>query len=360
MKEITTRMPHSAKAACAFFALVTAYVLFGDLLKHDNPIRAINSKHVMTLAVLVGVFYFGHRFWPEFRRGAVVSSLACGLLFLGGTYMCVFMAAGRNAEVIEAKTSTARKHNDDRGKVEAELARAEQEREDRKAKHKAAEDAKSEADKDVLKSCKDGKGNYCKGALAAAENAAHSLDQAETAKARADQRYYTVFGQLSTIAPARVEDADIKALSAIMAKLPWVSASAEVIEAVHKMLLPIGLALFAEIGLIVSGGIREKVVIVRKERIELAGDPPARTEPAPRLSNVISLPKPVVQPSRRVEHHRDLMALIGQQGTLPAQQFLADRWGISKSTVSDWMGEWEGEGAISRAQVGRRKEIAAG
>lgn len=358
MKETITRMPHSAKAACAFFALVTAYVLFGDLLKHDNPLRAINSKHVMTLAVLVGVFYFGHRFWPEFRRGAIVSALACGTLFLGGTYMCVFMAAGRNAEVIEAKTATARKHNDERAKVEAELTKAETEREDRKAKHKAAEDAKSEADKDVLKSCKDGKGNYCKGALASAENAAHSLDQAAAAKARADQRYYTMFGQLSTIAPARVEDADIKALSAIMAKLPWVSASQETIEAVHKMLLPIGLALFAEIGLIVSGGIRERVVVVRKERIELAGDPPAKT--APVASNVIALPKPQQAPSRRVTHHRDLMALIEEQGTLPAQQYLADRWGVSKSTVSDWMGEWEGEGAISRNQVGRRKQISAG
>jgi hypothetical protein len=41
-----------------------------------------------------------------------------------------------------------------------------------------------------------------------------------------------------------------------------------------------------------------------------------------------------------------------------AQQFLADQWGVDKSTVSRWLRRWETEGLIRRRRDGRCKSVA--
>jgi predicted transcriptional regulator len=41
----------------------------------------------------------------------------------------------------------------------------------------------------------------------------------------------------------------------------------------------------------------------------------------------------------------------------PAQQFLATRWGVDKSTVSRWLKDWEAEGLVSRRRIGKEKPV---
>ena len=59
----TVRSP-SAILVGAFFTLVTAYVLLEDVFRHGAP---LTNKHVMTLVVLAGTVYFGHRLHIELR-----------------------------------------------------------------------------------------------------------------------------------------------------------------------------------------------------------------------------------------------------------------------------------------------------
>lgn len=41
-----------------------------------------------------------------------------------------------------------------------------------------------------------------------------------------------------------------------------------------------------------------------------------------------------------------------------SQAFLADRWGVSESTVSRWLTQWQNEGLVHRARNGKRKTLA--
>ena len=324
MMTYTSVHPRSAIAAGIFFAGVTAYVLFEDVIRHGAP---INTKHVMTLAVLIGTIYFGHRFWPQLRQRALPSAVGCGLLFLGGTYMCVFMAAGRNAEVIETKNGLARSHNDERAKIEKEAEIARAAREDRKRAHADAEVAKISAAADVREQCRSGPGRLCKGALAAVEAAARSLEQAAAAVARADEQYWRTEGRLATVAPKRVENADIKAIAAVFAKVPWVTATAEAIEATHLLLLPIGMALFAEIGLIVALSIREKKEVWK----------------------AVELPPVPVR-----EKYDPVAKALLEAGRPLSNDELAERLGVHKGTASKWVREHP---RVSRVRAGREVQL---
>lgn len=324
MKTYTSVHPRSAIAAGIFFAGVTAYVLFEDVIRHGAP---INTKHVMTLAVLIGTIYFGHRFWPQLRQRAIPSALGCGLLFLGGTYMCVFMAAGRNAEAIDTKNSVARTHNDERARIEREVEIARGAREERKRAHADAENAKISADADVREQCRSGPGRLCKGALAAAEAASRSLELAAAAVTRADEHYWRTEGRLATVAPKRVENADVKAIAAVFAKVPWVTATADAIEATHLLLLPIGMALFAEIGLIVSLSMRE-----RKE-----------------VWKAVELPPVPVR-----EKYDPVVKALEEAGRPLNNDELAERLGVHKGTASKWVREHP---RISRVRAGREVQL---
>lgn len=57
----------------------------------------------------------------------------------------------------------------------------------------------------------------------------------------------------------------------------------------------------------------------------------------------------------------DLQGRIASGERFESQDELKARYGVAKSTMSDWLGEWEAAGLIPpRLTVGRRKEVAAG
>jgi hypothetical protein len=54
----------------------------------------------------------------------------------------------------------------------------------------------------------------------------------------------------------------------------------------------------------------------------------------------------------------EALAQFRQMREVGAQQFLADQWGVDKSTVSRWLAAWETDGLIRRRRVGRCKSVA--
>lgn len=54
----------------------------------------------------------------------------------------------------------------------------------------------------------------------------------------------------------------------------------------------------------------------------------------------------------------DARADFRQLKACNSQSFLAERWGVSESTVSRWLGQWQGEGFVHRAREGKRKTLA--
>ena len=84
---IRKRPPPGAIARGAFFAAVTSYTLFTDVISGG----LINTSHVLALAALVAAIASGHMAWPQLRLGAVMPALLLGVLFLGATASLSFV-----------------------------------------------------------------------------------------------------------------------------------------------------------------------------------------------------------------------------------------------------------------------------
>lgn len=55
----------------------------------------------------------------------------------------------------------------------------------------------------------------------------------------------------------------------------------------------------------------------------------------------------------------DLLTLSAMGREVPSQDWLAERWGRPKGTVSKWLTDWEGRDLITRSQAGRCKAVSA-
>ena len=95
MANITIIKNRPAIVLGGFFATVTAYVLFNDVI-HG---AAINTSHVLSLAALVAAIASGHFVWPQLRSGAILAGLMLGLLALSATTFVVVSSSARNADV---------------------------------------------------------------------------------------------------------------------------------------------------------------------------------------------------------------------------------------------------------------------
>ena len=61
----------------------------------------------------------------------------------------------------------------------------------------------------------------------------------------------------------------------------------------------------------------------------------------------------------RLEAERDLVTRLALGETVAAQDDLAARWGVDKSTVSRWVKAWEADGLVpARTQIGRCKQLS--
>lgn len=120
MKTITTVRSWPAMAFGGFFALVTGYVLFNDLL-HGG---ALTTSHAMSLAALVAALAAGHYAAPAIKSGAIVAGLILGAVFVSSTFYIVVSNGSRNAETSINKAAAIKAANEGRTREEKLLANA--------------------------------------------------------------------------------------------------------------------------------------------------------------------------------------------------------------------------------------------
>ncbi len=122
MTTVTTVRSWPAIGLGVFFASVTGYVLFSDVIGG----AAINTSHVLSLAALVAAIASGHMVWPAATAGRIVTALMLMVLFLAATGYVVVSSGARNAETAGAKASKATAHNTELADKTTDLARARQ------------------------------------------------------------------------------------------------------------------------------------------------------------------------------------------------------------------------------------------
>lgn len=339
----TTVRSWSATLVGVAFVCVTAWVLLEDVFRHGAP---LNTRHVMTLAILTLTVFSGLWWWPEVKALRLVNAAFCTVLFLGGTATCVLMAAGRNAEAVSTKALVAVASNTDRD-------RAAKDRDEAKARYQAALTAEASE-------CSTGSGEKCQAKRITRQLRREDYDAAE--KALREQK------------PEQIANADIKAMALLISKLPWVTASTEAIEALLQLVVPFLQSLFCELGSIAGFSIglhgssaRKTVRITPKPVEELFASatpfvptpvmhrPEMSTNRSPRTVRVYN-PDAVDRETALA----DLLPYIRQHQRVPSQEFLRKRWRLrSKGTVSDWLRAWEDEGLICRHIEGREKITSA-
>ena len=207
-----------AIALGAFFASVTAFVLFSDVIHGAE----INTSHVLSLAALVAAIASGHFVWPQLRSGAIVAGLMLGLLALSATTYVVVSSSARNADVAASKAAKAIDSNTARTRELAALTASE-------AMHKAASERLAAA-------CKGGDGKDCKGVKA-------TIAVYEAA----------IKGHKATLREIGPElPASLYAHAAkVMAALPGITSTEKALEERLTLLLPFLTVLIAELGTIV-------------------------------------------------------------------------------------------------------------
>lgn len=152
MKTHTTIRSWPAIGLGAFFAGVTGFVLFEDVI-HGAP---ITTSHVQTFAALVGAIAAGHMAWPAIKhretivQGVMLAVLSVAALF----YVCVSSGA-RNAETAGNKSAAIQVANEVRAREEAALARSEA--------------MLAEANGKLADECASGPGRRCRGVKATVE-----------------------------------------------------------------------------------------------------------------------------------------------------------------------------------------------
>lgn len=208
----------SAIAVGVFFTLITGAVLLEDVY-HGAP---INSKHIMTAAVLLGTIFFGHAVWRELRSIRLGNAFGCAVLFLAGTCTCVIMSAGRNAEVVLTKALNAKNSNTDRTQADLDFKEA-------KARYLSALNAET-------LECNSGSGSRCKAKRETTRVLRADLNVAET--------------KLATQKPEQIANADLKAAAGLLTKLPYVTVDEATMESLLQLFFPFSQSLFCEIAAI--------------------------------------------------------------------------------------------------------------
>ena len=219
-KQHTTIRSWPAICLGIFFAAVTGYVLFADVLTG----AAITTTHVLALAAIVAAIASGHMAWPQLKAGAIVPALLLAVLFAGSTAYVVVSSGARNAETAENKAARIEATNSARARELRDLA--------------LAEDMHKAVSRKLGAECVNGR------ASKAACDGYRATEAVYSAAIRGHK------ATLKDLGPELAPNGGYAHAAKVIAALPGVTASAADIEDRLALLLPFVVVLIAELGTI--------------------------------------------------------------------------------------------------------------
>lgn len=353
MQTPTMRDRALATAAGMVFLAGTCGVVFEDLILKG---AAFALKHYIALAIMAGTIFAGHLAHKAWKGRSFLASVGFAVVFVAGTALIVYLSTGRQAA--DQMRSEAQ--------VEQDAGRRADILKDR-AKAKAMLD---QAQADLARECKSGKGKRCDGIKA-------TVDVYTAAVAGHD-------ADLAKIGPNKVAAPEAEQLAKVLAVFGFNEGKTK---AAALLIVPFLVTLFFELGTVVSLGYAFRHAPTAAVKIEAERtwqtDYPADAD----LSNVVALfgplpddrpgpsggssgpdrpaPKgPKIGPESTPDGRKDrviasILTSLASGRTFPRQADLCERFGVPRSTMSDWLSEWEAAGLIPhRTRVGRCKALA--
>jgi len=209
-----------AIVAGALFAAGTAGILLEDVIIHGAP---MTLKHWITVVVIAGTIMVGHQVHKAWHSGLKGSAAGFAVLFLVGTLLTVYSSVGRQAE--HTMIASAEVEAADKARTRATRGLSE------------AETMLADAQRDLAKECKTGKGKRCEGI-----------------KATVDVYQAAALGyaaELNRLGPAKVATPEAKRAGELAAVF---GANPTKVEAAMVLLIPFLTTLFLELGAIICLG----------------------------------------------------------------------------------------------------------
>jgi hypothetical protein len=310
MSTITTAGRGLSIAAGLAFTGGALTILLHDVVVLGHPWTMAHTLAVLTVAGVILAGELAREAWGSHHYGAC---LGFWLAVVVGTGLVVYNSVGRQAEASDTSTLSVEDRNDQRSAAKADLAAHQKMLDEELAAH--AEEAKHGG-------CK----AACKGIEA-------SITVYEAAVA-GDRAKLDKLGAPEPVAPKAEKFAEILGLF---------GADKAQAKAVLSLLEPFLYTLLFEYGSIVAWG-----YAFRRRSAEL------KAERSPNRGGGRKVRRYTKQ-----EAAADLVTRLALGERFGSQNELKKRYGVAKSTMSDWLSEWEANHLIAaRSQSGRCKQIA--
>jgi hypothetical protein len=249
--------------AGALFALGTLGILLEDIILHAAP---FTLKHAITVIVVAGTIMVGHQVHKAWHSGLKGSAIGFGVLFLVGTLLTVYSSVGRQAE--HTMVASAEVEAADKARTRATKGLAE------------AEAMLADAQRDLARECKSGKGKRCDGIAAT------------VAVYTAAAKGYAA--ELDKLGPVKIATPEAKRAGELAAVF---GGNPTKVEAAMILLIPFLTTLFLELGAIICLGygfrpVRRVTANDNRPTVEVEPLPPARMiEPDVKGSNIVDWSK---------------------------------------------------------------------
>lgn len=286
-----------------------------NILLHDVVVlgKPWTMAHTLAVLTVLGVILAGElarQAWGSRHYGAC---LGFWLAAVVGTGLVTYNSVGRQAEATDTSALSVEDRNDQRSAIKVQLA-----------EHQRMLDEEQAAKAAEIK--RGGCGKVCQGF-----DTSIAVYQSAVA---GDEAKLKELGPTEPVSPKAERFAEILALF---------GADKTQAKAVLSLLEPFLYTLLFEYGSIVAWGYAFR----RRSAISSANVRPNRGGGRK------------VRRFTKEEAAADLVTRLALGERFGSQDELRERYGIAKSTMSDWLSDWEADGIIpARLQAGRRKQLA--
>lgn len=280
--------------------------------------------HALAVIALVVAIGAGKMAADAAHRLAILRAAALGLLFVAASTWCVAATAGRNHEADAARLARAAAHNQARSRLASDLDRA-------RLRHAQAE---AQAEREMTgAAC----GRRCDDWKLRAKEVAASIREME--------RDLRQIGEEQNGAPRT------RALARLLTALG--AGGEQDIASRLDVVIPYWLPLILELGAIVFWHVG-----LGRTRDRPAPRPASPSSAAPLDNHDAPIVRPDTPGDRPDIRKARILAALRSGQSAGSSAELCLRYGIPRSTMSDWLREWERSGAIPvRRIVGRCKAV---
>jgi hypothetical protein len=306
-------------------------------------------KHALIIGIVAIAILAGHSVTAAFRARSIFGVLGFTVVFLSATGLVVYKSTGRQAEHTFQSQAEADLAAEARTASRAALARSEA--------------MLADAQRDLARECKSGRGKRCQGI-----EATIGVYEAAIKGHRAD------LDRLGPPKPVAPEAENFAALAAVF------GADKAKVKAGSVLVVPFLQTCLFEFGAIVGlfFAFRHRPTV--RQPIRPSDETPDVSDAIgqtaiqeAQATNVLAFIRPTesndddpTTPTKRPRTWKrdeviaDLVGRLERREQFPSQRTLAAFYGVPTSTLSDWLRDAESDGVLHRVKEGRRKAVAAG